>query len=160
MSTATTHIHEPNYTEDEAIKTTQEGEHDGLKNEVTITSLEEFTMSTATTHTEEQQHVENKMSDNLTINNTFVYVYTSIAVAENTVALSSLPPVLTTRTSTRVSDASDDEVRLSKLIPKGFKIKKNIKSQKDGTNNKHITREIVKWCLIVFLFRSLYLKYS
>ena len=140
MSTATTHIHEPNYTEDEAIKTTQEGEHSGLKNEATITSQEDFTMSTVISHIHEQQHVENKMSDNLTINSTFVDMCTSITVAENTVALSSLPLVQGVHTSTPVSNAFDDEVPLSKLIPKGFKIKKNVKSEKTGTNNKRITR--------------------
>ena len=78
-----------------------------------------------------------EMSDNLSIDSTFVDLCTSIAVAENTVALSSLPPVQGARASTPVSDASDDEVPLSQLIPKGFKIKKNVKS---GTNNKRITR--------------------
>ena len=107
--------------EDQAIKTTQEGEHGGLKNEVTITSQEEFTMSTAIAHIQEPNCTENEhtsnnmstktthiqeMSDNLTINNTFVDVCTSIAVAENTVSLSSLPLVQGARTSTPVSDAT------------------------------------------------------
>ena len=80
------------------------------------------------------------MSDNLTINNTFVDVFTRIAVAENTFALSSLTLVQGAHTSTLVLDASYDEVPLSKLIPKGYKIKKNVKSLKTSTNNKRITR--------------------
>ena len=82
------------------------------------------------------------MSDNLTINSTFVDVCTSIAVAENIVSLSSLPLVQGARTSTPVSNVFDDEVPLSKLMPKGFTIKKNVKSQKTGTNNKRITRSV------------------
>ena len=133
---------------------TQEGEHSGLKNEVTMTS-QEFARSIVVAHIHEPnctetEHTSNnmstktthiqEMSDNFSIDSTFVDVCTSIAVAENTVALSSLPLVQGARTSTPVSDASDDEVPLSKLIPKGFKIKKNVKSQKTGTNNKRITR--------------------
>ena len=105
MSTATTHIQESNCTkneytsitdDDRAIKTTQEGEHSGLKNEVIITSQEEFTMSTTIAHIQEpnctkNEHTSNnmstktthiqEMSDNLTINSTFVDVCTSIAIA-------------------------------------------------------------------------------
>ena len=53
---------EPDYTknehtsishEDQPIKTSQEGEHGGLKKEVTITIQEELTMTTATTHKQE-----------------------------------------------------------------------------------------------------------
>ena len=51
----TTIIHE-----NRAIKTTQEREHDGLKNEVTITNKEEFTMSTATTYIHEPNCIENE----------------------------------------------------------------------------------------------------
>ena len=118
-----------------------------LKNELTATVQEELTMTTAIVHIQESNKNECtgiidddrgiKMSDNLTIDSTFVDLCTSIAVAENTVALSSLPPVQGARASTPISDASDDEVPLSQLIPKGFKIKKNVKS---GTNNKRITR--------------------
>ena len=68
------------------------------------------------------------MSDNLTINSTFVDVCTSIAVAENIVSLSSLPLVQGASTSTPIFDASDDEVPFSKLIHKGFKMKKSAKS--------------------------------
>ena len=85
------------------------------------------------------------MSDNLTINNTFVDVFTRIAVAENTFALSSLTLVQGAHTSTLVLDASYDEVPLSKLIPKGYKIKKNVKSLKTSTNNKRITRLAKLW---------------
>ena len=141
--------------EDQAIKTTQEGRHGGLKKEVTITNQEEFTMNTTIAHIQEPnctetEHTSNnmstktthiqEMSDNFSIDSTFVDVCTSIVVAENTVALSSLPLVQGARASTPISDASDDEVPLSQLIPKGFKIKKNVKSQKTGTNNKRITR--------------------
>ena len=132
--------------EDQAIMTTQAGTR-SLKNEVTATVQEELTMTTAIVHIQESNKNECtgiidddrgiKMSDNLSIDSTFVDLCTSIAVAENTVALSSLPPVQGARASTPVSDASDDEVPLSQLIPKGFKIKKNVKS---GTNNKRITR--------------------
>ena len=133
---------------------TQEGEHSGLKNEVTMTS-QEFARSIVVAHIHEPnctetEHTSNnmstktthiqEMSDNFSIDSTFVDVCTSIAVAENTVALSSLPLVQGARASTPVSDASDDEVPLSQLIPKGFKIKKNVKSEKTGTNNKRITR--------------------
>ena len=97
-------------------------------------------MSNTTTHIQVQQHVENKMSANLTINSTFVNVCRSIVVAKNTTALSSLPLVQGACTSTPVSNVFDDEVPLTKLIPKVFKIKKNVKSQKTGTDNKRITR--------------------
>ena len=144
--------------EDQAITTTQAGTR-CLKNEVTSTVQEELTMTTATVHIQESNKNEcigigdddraikiarstsiQEMSDNLSIDSTFVDLCTSIAVAENIVALSSLPPVQGARASTPVSDASDDEVPLSQLIPKGFKIKKNVKSEKSGTNNKRITR--------------------
>ena len=69
VSTATTHIQEPDCTkneytsitdDDRAIKTTQEGEHSGLKNEVTITNQEEFTMSTIIAHIHEPNCTENE----------------------------------------------------------------------------------------------------
>ena len=68
MSTAIAHIHESDCTknedtsitdDDRAIKTTQGELHCGLKNEVTITSQEELTMSTVIAPIQEQQHVEN-----------------------------------------------------------------------------------------------------
>ena len=143
--------------EDQAITTTQAGTR--LKNEVTSTVQEELTMTTATVHIQESNKNEcigigdddraikiarstsiQEMSDNLSIDSTFVDLCTSIAVAENIVALSSLPPVQGARASTPVSDASDDEVPLSQLIPKGFKIKKNVKSEKYRTSIKRITR--------------------
>ena len=103
---------------------------------MTSTSQEETAKKTSTTHEVYQQHLENKVNDNVTIYDTFVDVCAeiAIAVAENKVALPSPPPVQEAQTSTPVPCSFDDEVPLSTLIPKGFKIKKI------GTTNRRITR--------------------
>ena len=117
-------------------------EQDCTKNQVSSFINEEFAMKMATT--QEEEHVcttntvllqntgsthEEQINAN-TIDKIFLEVCASQAVAVEHKVPSSLPP------------PSDDELPLSSLLPRGFKMKKKkgVKSEKSVTKNRRITR--------------------
>ena len=73
-----------------------------------------------------------EINDN-TINCIFVDVCPYQEVTINEIVPSSL-------VSDVVPSPSDDEVPLSSLLPRGFKMKKGVKSEKNETKNRRITR--------------------
>ena len=108
-----------------AMKTsTQDEEHVCTPNKVVVVS----------THEEEPGKLKNDVSNDLqeisgkTIDHIFLEVCASQAVAIEHIVSSSL------------ASPSDDELPLSSLLPRGFKMKKGVKSEKNETKNRRITR--------------------
>ena len=107
--------------------TTQEEEHVCTTNTVLL-------QNTSSTHEEEQHQLKNRVTRDFqeinanTIDRIFLEVCASQAVAiEHNVPSSLASP-------------SDDELPLSSLLPRGFKMKKGVKSEKNETQNRRITR--------------------
>ena len=90
--------------------------------------------NTGSTHEEEQHQLKNEVSNEFqeinanTIDHILLEVYASQAVTVEHI----VPPIL--------ASPFDDEVPLSSLLPHGFKMKKGVKSEKNETKNRRITR--------------------
>ena len=117
-----------------AVVSTQGEEHDCTTNIVVVVSTQDEEHVQDEEQVVEPGKLMNDTSNDLqeisgkTIDRIFLEVCASQAVATEHIVPSSL------------ASPSDDELPLSSLLPRGFKMKKGVKSEKNETKNMRITR--------------------